>query len=81
MKNTKDSEAAKKVKKAQKGFYIHVAIYVLVNVLFFINNARLGNSDSNGFYLMIVWGIGVAIHWYVVYLEEEKARKEMKDNK
>ncbi len=58
---------AKKEVKKIKGFYIHLAVYLIVNTVFITNNTIdagwegfLGTVMSIGLF----WGIGVFFHWY-----------------
>ncbi len=81
--------AQKKVKKMQ-GFYIHLAVYLVFNLLFAILS---GTKDGwKGFIepLMttgLFWGIGLFFHWYGVFGMdlflgknwEEKKIKELMD--
>lgn len=62
-------EAAKKRVEEIKGFYVHVAVYVIVNAgLFAIN--MITNSDTLWFYWPLLgWGIGLAIHAFAFITE------------
>ena len=79
--------------KEIKGFYIHLLVYVLVNLVIIV--ARYLKHESQDFHLgslPILWGIAILIHAGTVFLqgfllgknwEEEKIRKLMnqyKDN-
>ena len=65
---------AKKRVEALKGFYTHLTVYVLVNLLLFTVDV-LTSPDSLWFYWPLMgWGIAVALHalrvfgsgrWYV----------------
>jgi hypothetical protein len=53
---------AKKRVEALKGFYVHLTVYVLVNLLLFTIN-MLTSPDSLWFYWPLMgWGIAVALH-------------------
>lgn len=67
-------EAKKKVKRL-KGFYTHVLIYVLVNLLIvFINIQNLKPGESyfkpENFITLFFWGIGLLAHGMSVFLPE-----------
>lgn len=88
---------AKKKVKALKGFYIHLVVYVIVN-LFILINIYVDNHGNNEMFLEIetyivifFWGIGLAFHAFNVFglnlifgsdWEEKKIKEYMKrDNK
>jgi len=87
-------EAKKRVKKL-KGFYIHLTIYVLVNLLIvFINIQNLKPGESyfkyENFITLFFWGIGLLAHGMSVFVpqfvlgrnwEERKIRELMDKNK
>ena len=86
-------EAKKRVKKL-KGFYSHLTIYVLVNLLIvFINIQDLKPGESyfqyKNFITLFFWGIGLAVHGLSVFFpqfvlvknwEERKLRALMEQN-
>ena len=63
---------AKKRVKAIKGFYVHLSIYILVN-LFLIIMKSITNGDWGYFWqwqtynTAIFWGIGIAFHGFNVF--------------
>jgi hypothetical protein len=54
-------EARKRVQEL-KGFYIHVIIYVLVNLLFFLVNILRSSDELWFIWSLIGWGVGLAAH-------------------
>lgn len=89
--NIKYLEAAKRVKRL-KGFYIHAAVYFLVNLFIVIQNVKSGASLSNmdNYWTAIFWGVGLLGHGISVFLpnmimgkdwEERKIRELMDKNK
>ncbi len=92
--NIKYLEAKKRVKKI-KGFYSHLTIYVLVNLMImFINFQDLKPGESyfqyKNFITLFFWGIGLLAHGLSVFLphfvlgrnwEERKIREFMDKNK
>ena len=86
----KYQRATKKVGEL-KGFYIHLFVYILVNLFLFLFNI-ITSPDSLWFYWPLLgWGIAIAMHAYSVFgsghllgadWEEKKIREVMeKDNK
>jgi len=85
----KYQEAVKRVKKI-KGFYTHLAVYIVINIMIVIINIQ--NLDTGESYFQIrnfstafFWGIGLAAHGLSVFLPtmlmgknwEEKKIKEL----
>lgn len=90
--NNKDMlyERAKKRVKRIKGFYIHVLVYVLVNVMILVlKYLKHGKIEFHDWGIGL-WGIGLIIHGLSVFLpnfilgsnwEERKIREIMEKNK
>jgi len=55
--------------EAQKGFFVHLLVYVFVNIaLFFLNLASRGEEGGWWFYWPLFgWGIGLAAHGFGVF--------------
>ncbi|GGD93150.1 2TM domain-containing protein [Planktosalinus lacus] len=58
--------------KEIKGFYIHLLVYVLVNLFIFVVSSDLftqgfGTIEFGNFALPFFWGIGVFAHWASVF--------------
>ncbi len=65
-------KAAQKRVKDIKGFYVHLIVYLFVNVFLIVANTgfkRLGNGniEMSNFYTPLFWGIGLAAHWAGVF--------------
>jgi hypothetical protein len=84
-------EAAKRVKKI-KGFYSHLMVYVVINIMIFIINAQGINEGESYFQWRTLttpffWGIGLVAHGLSVFLPsmilgnnwEERKIKELMD--
>ena len=82
--------ARKRVQKL-KGFYIHLLVYVVINIGLLISiYAVLGKGDfwqAGHFITPLFWGIGLLLHWLNAYdytpvlgrkWEERKIREYMK---
>ena len=87
----KYQEAVKRVKKI-KGFYTHLAVYVVINIaLLIMRFQKLHDGDSiftlRNFSTALFWGIGLAAHGLSVFLPtliltsdwEQKKIKELMD--
>ena len=66
-------ERAKKRVEEIKGFYIHLAVYIVVNSFILVNIyiRTMGEGESfwkfSTFFTLIFWGIGLAFHWGHVF--------------
>jgi len=82
-------EAAKRVKKI-KGFYSHLGVYIVVNIMLFLLNTQNFNAGEDylqwkNFTTPFFWGIGLVAHGLSVFLPsmilgnnwEEKKIKEL----
>lgn len=93
--NFKDKElyemAQKRIKEI-KGFYIHLLVYVIVNIFIFVGSSNILTSKSiniefGHLSLPFFWGIGLFAHWAGVFGPnlflgknwEEKKIKEILD--
>jgi len=85
MNNQEAYKQAKKRVEARYGFYIHLSVYLAVNLLLVIINL---SSSSEGFwfqYPLLGWGIGVVFHALSVFvfagrgslISEDMIEKEM----
>lgn len=86
--------ARKRVKKI-KGFYTHLLIYVIINIMIVVINIQdLEPGESyfqyKNFFTLFFWGIGLAIHGLSVFLtdfilgknwEERKIKKFMEEDR
>ena len=84
MSDEKYEEAKKRV-EAKFGFYIHLAIYIAVNILLVIINISTSPQYFWFKWPLIGWGIGVFFHALGVFLfsggsaiKEQMIEKEMK---
>ena len=78
-------EAKKRVKKL-KGFYSHLTIYVLVNLLIvFINIQDLKPGESyfqyKNFITLFFWGIGLVAHALSVFVPQFVLGKDWEERK
>jgi len=85
--DVKYMEAKRKVKE-MKGFYIHLFVYVIVNLFLISRNVQQGDNlnDLDNYWTAIFWGIGVLVHAIRVFVpnvilgrdwEERKTRELM----
>ncbi len=88
----KYQQALKRVKRI-KGFYTHLMVYVVINVMLVIVNSRNSSEDFlrwQTFSTAIFWGIGLLAHALSVFMptmlmgkdwEERKIRQLMEKEK
>jgi hypothetical protein len=65
---------------AIKGFYVHLAVYLVVNIGLFVVDALTG-SDWWVQWVAFGWGIGVAAHALAVFGHGSKVVAEWEDRK
>lgn len=84
-------KAAQKKVKDIKGFYIHLLVYLFVNIALVVADAEITNFGNwnlevSNFYTAFFWGIGLLAHWASVFgsgvllgknWEEKKIRELM----
>ncbi len=74
-------EAAIRRLKAKRGFGIHAAIFVVVNILLVAIWATAGGGYFWPIWPFLGWGVGLAFHgWSVFYqrpISEDDIRREM----
>lgn len=63
---------AKKKVKSVKGFYVHLMVYLLVNVFLILSKALSHGGwqvfwEWQSYYTVIFWGIGLAFHAFGVF--------------
>ena len=86
MKNQEAYKKAEKRVEEKIGFYIHLSIYIAVNILLIIINLFTSSHYLWFKWPLIGWGIGVFFHALGIYflsgqIKEQMIEKEMqKDN-
>ena len=79
-------QKAKESVEAIKGFYIHLTVYVVVNLILFAINMIASPTSLWFFWPLMGWGIGLALHVFSVFgigrwlsadWEEQKIRELM----
>lgn len=80
----REFRAARKQVKKKKGFFIHLAVFLSTALFFFLMNVATSPGDWWWFFPMLPWGIGLAIHYLVIFgfpgsgiLSREWEEKEM----
>lgn len=83
----KKYERAKKRVHDEKGFYAHLAIYIVINIFILIMNIRHINLDISdwGFWSIfitpVLWGIGLFFHWMKVFDKNPFFSKDWEERK
>ncbi|MDA2238030.1 MULTISPECIES: 2TM domain-containing protein [unclassified Bacillus cereus group] len=80
---------AKKRVENLKAFYIHLALYILVNLMLFFINISSDSSELWFLYPLAGWGIGIVIHGLTTFpfgifgkeWEERKIKEYMEKDK
>lgn len=79
---------AKKKVKELKGFYIHLALYILNTPLIIVVNLMFSPQFHWFWFSVLGWGIAIGIHAFVVFSDrllgkdwEERKIKELMDKK
>jgi hypothetical protein len=74
-------EAAIRRLKAKRGFTVHAAVFVIVNILLVAIWATSGGGYFWPIWPFLGWGIGLAFHGWSVYFQgpisEDDIRREM----
>ena len=74
-------EAAIKRLEAKRGFAVHAAIYVIVNLLLIVVWAVSERGYFWPIWPILGWGVGLAIHGWMTYFQkpigEDDIRREM----
>ena len=75
--NKKLEDKAQKIIKEKTDFYIHFAIYIIVNLFIIIQWWWI--TDGEGFPWFITtlggWGIGIVAHFIVTYMKVKEYQK------
>ena len=80
--NMEDREAYEKAKKrveAKIGFYIHLAVYVGVNVLLIIINLSASPQQLWFKWPLLGWGIGLFFHGMSIFVFSGRRLRETKE--
>ena len=72
---------AKKKVENLKSFYINLTAYISVNILLFVINYVTAKGDWWFIFPLVGWGIGVAIHGLVTYLDYNRSTANWEDRK
>jgi len=84
----KYQQARERVKE-EKGFFIHLISYLLVNAFFILLDVFTSRGHFWFFWPMIGWGIGLGFHWMGVFgkdmifgksWEEKRIQKHLRDS-
>lgn len=74
-------ERAKKHVGDLRGWYIHVLVYVLVNLGLILLDLILGDGLQWAYWPLLGWGIGLAIHSAVFWLDAGPLGRQWEDRK
>ncbi|MEX0716554.1 MAG: 2TM domain-containing protein [Planctomycetaceae bacterium] len=68
-RNDPEYHAARKRVEARMGFYVHLAVYVVVNAILVTINLVKSDSPADWWFYwpLLGWGIGIAFHAFKVF--------------
>jgi hypothetical protein len=81
-------QRAKKRVDELRGFYIHLGVYLLVNLLLFLINMLSSPDDLWFYWVLLGWGVAIVAHAFSVFgfgrlfgadWEEKKIREIMEN--
>jgi hypothetical protein len=81
MKENKKYEKAKKRVEEIKSFYTHLFVYVVVNIGLFLLDIITSPGALWFYWVLIGWGIGLAIHGLNVFGTEKILGKDWEEKK
>jgi hypothetical protein len=67
MDNQEILAAAQKKVKKKKGFYWHLAVYVIMGMFFGLIGASAPSPGESPLVALIPWGVGLLIHYVAVF--------------
>ena len=80
MENQEAYKKAKKRVEAKMGFYIHLAVYVGVNVLLIVINLATSPQYVWFKWPLLGWGIGLFFHGMSIFVFSGRKFKGIKEN-
>jgi hypothetical protein len=79
MENEETYQRARRRVEAKIGFYIHLAVYVGVNILLIIINLLTTPRSLWFIWPLMGWGIGIFFHGMSIFVFSGRKFKEIKD--
>jgi hypothetical protein len=84
MKRSDDFRHAKERLEARRGFFAHLAVFVIVNAALVIVNVVSASADFWAIWPLLGWGIGLAFHGLAVFatgdrfaITDERVEREL----
>ena len=70
-------ETAEKIAEEKKGFYIHFAIYIIVNLFLIAQWWWITGGDGFPWFITTLggWGIGIVAHYIVAFRKVKEYQK------
>jgi hypothetical protein len=72
---------AKKRVEALRGFYVHLAVYVVVNLFLFLLNIIVSPATLWFFWPLLGWGIAIGLHAFSVFGPGRKLGADWEEKK
>jgi uncharacterized oligopeptide transporter (OPT) family protein len=79
MENEESYQRARKRVEAKIGFYIHLTVYIVVNILLIIINLLTSPKYLWFIWPLMGWGIGIFFHGMATFIFLGRKFKEIKD--
>ena len=79
MENEETYQTARRRVEARIGFYIHLAVYIGVNILLIIINLLTSPRNLWFIWPLMGWGIGIFFHGMATFIFSGRKFKEIKD--
>lgn len=83
----KKYERAKKRVENEKGFYIHLCIYLIINILLLFINTNFASQGFKNwlqwhlYVTPLLWGIGLFFHWIKAFEKNPFFSKNWEENR
>jgi len=79
MENKEAYRKAERRVRAKMGFFIHLCIYIGINLMLFFINIQTGGIEGYKWFVwpLLGWGIGVFFHFMGVFVFSESIKEHM----
>jgi len=81
MEDEDSYKRAKERVKELKGFYSHLTIYILINILLIVINLVTSPQSLWFYWVTVFWGIGILIHAWNIFGHNSLLGKDWEDKK
>lgn len=78
-KNSTEYKIAERTVEKKMGFYKHLIIYLIVNIILILINVFTNSGNWWFYWVTVFWGIGVICHFLSVFTLTSKKASEWKE--